>query len=150
MGTNLDELKAVKKQINDLKKDAAKKVKELFHVAVAELFKENPKLTSISWTQYTPYFNDGDTCEFSSGHDYCDINGVNEDDWEDEDEDEEDSESEDSELPEVTEAEMKVLKKVVSDFMKHWDDDDMYDLFGDHVQVTVTAKGIETEDYEHE
>jgi hypothetical protein len=30
-------------------------------------FDANPYVASISWRQYTPYFNDGDSCEFSVG-----------------------------------------------------------------------------------
>lgn len=30
-------------------------------------FDANPHVASISWRQYTPYFNDGDACEFSVG-----------------------------------------------------------------------------------
>jgi hypothetical protein len=33
------------------------------------LITENDMISSISWTQYTPYFNDGNTCEFQ-------VNGV--------------------------------------------------------------------------
>lgn len=29
------------------------------------VFNKNPNLTAIVWTQYTPYFNDGDSCVFS-------------------------------------------------------------------------------------
>ena len=28
------------------------------------MFEKYPFLTSLTWTQYTPYFNDGHTCEF--------------------------------------------------------------------------------------
>jgi hypothetical protein len=31
-----------------------------------ELFAQAPKLKSVSWTQYTPYFNDGEECTFSA------------------------------------------------------------------------------------
>lgn len=30
-----------------------------------EFFEQNPLAHSIEWTQYTPYFNDGDACEFT-------------------------------------------------------------------------------------
>lgn len=30
-----------------------------------EIFDEFPAIKKIGWTQYTPYFNDGDACEFS-------------------------------------------------------------------------------------
>ncbi len=46
-----------------------KELKECFKDALKEsadiLFQKYPKLESFSWAQYTPYFNDGDPCEFS-------------------------------------------------------------------------------------
>lgn len=39
--------------------------RNLFGAAVDELFQECPEIHSLRWTQYTPYFNDGDVCEFS-------------------------------------------------------------------------------------
>lgn len=39
------------------------KLAELTKVA----FEENPRLRAICWTQYTPYFNDGEPCEFRMG-----------------------------------------------------------------------------------
>ena len=41
-----------------------------------ELFAQAPKLKSVSWTQYTPYFNDGDSCEFSAHTSDLAINGA--------------------------------------------------------------------------
>jgi hypothetical protein len=39
----------------------------LFKEITKEFFDKNPGITGVVWTQYTPYFNDGDTCEFSVG-----------------------------------------------------------------------------------
>lgn len=35
-------------------------------VGLMPVFEKYPFLGSICWTQYTPYFNDGDVCEFTS------------------------------------------------------------------------------------
>lgn len=40
------------------------KQRALFHEICDEVFNSCPSLNTISWTQYTPYFNDGDPCEF--------------------------------------------------------------------------------------
>ena len=37
---------------------------ELFKQTTKEFFDSNPAITAVVWSQYTPYFNDGDTCEF--------------------------------------------------------------------------------------
>ena len=40
------------------------KMKAEFEPIFQEFFKAFPEIKMIAWTQYTPYFNDGDTCEF--------------------------------------------------------------------------------------
>lgn len=142
MMSSLEKFREAKKEIKDLKKKLKSQVKDVFYAAVKELFNEYPDLKSISWTGYTPYFNDGDTCEFSSNHEYPDINGVG--DWADPTEEEAEA------YEKIDKKVRDKMEKAVRTFMKEWDDDDMYDLFGDHVQVTVTKKGISTEHYDHD
>lgn len=43
---------------------------QLFKETTKVFFAENPSVKAIVWNQYTPYFNDGDTCEFSVGEPY--------------------------------------------------------------------------------
>lgn len=38
--------------------------KDAFSNACKEVFEQHQKLESFSWTQYSPFFNDGDACEF--------------------------------------------------------------------------------------
>ena len=72
---------AAQKKYQDLREQivaARKKMQEtakgLFTEMSAELFADNPELVSFSWTtQYTPYFNDGDVCEFRCNGDYPSI-----------------------------------------------------------------------------
>lgn len=53
-----------------------------------EIFEQNPDLLAVRWHQYTPYFNDGDPCEFGVGEPYFRIAGFeDENDWEYSDED---------------------------------------------------------------
>ena len=125
------------------------------------MFEETPKLKSFAWTQYTPYFNDGDTCYFSANTDYLTINGEHEDDatwsqekkvisWGTYNRDkriyegriEQDNPEYDKELSEAVD---KVKK-----FLNLFDDKFYQDQFGDHTMVTVTPNGIDTEDYEHD
>ena len=46
--------------------DAQASLKEAFK----EVFDKFPSITAFVWTQYTPYFNDGEPCEFSVGEVY--------------------------------------------------------------------------------
>lgn len=38
--------------------------KGIIHQVIHEFMEQNPKVISLRWTQYTPYFNDGEPCEF--------------------------------------------------------------------------------------
>ncbi|QGT54384.1 hypothetical protein b3_0140 [Synechococcus phage B3] len=75
----------------EFQKQAQVKLKELF----TEFWEKNPGVKAAFWTQYAPYFNDGDPCTFSvhdtlftnaEGEDLDDINcedyeGEKEDIW---------------------------------------------------------------------
>ena len=73
-------LKEKQKEISDLKKQMIVESNSIFTDLTKEFFDENPELESFGWNQYTPYFNDGDTCEFSANTDYIYINGEHVDD----------------------------------------------------------------------
>ena len=47
-----------------LQKEFQTTAQALFKETTKEFFDQNPLVNAIVWTQYTPYFNDGDTCEF--------------------------------------------------------------------------------------
>lgn len=62
----LDELKA---ELDAAKAAYKKKAGELLIQVYADFFEAAPMINQIYWTQYTPYFNDGDPCVFG----VCDI-----------------------------------------------------------------------------
>jgi hypothetical protein len=47
--------------LNEFSKKATEKLKEVFN----EFWDSNPEIKVVTWTQYAPYFNDGDACVFS-------------------------------------------------------------------------------------
>lgn len=131
---------------------------------------DDPTIVEFGWTQYTPYFNDGDTCEFG-------VNGL----WVKTTDDVEWSEGGDFDSYELEVAyEHRSLGQIESD----WDevarkyvnkryegpDEDRYNrckeldralqsgafetellkTFGDHAQVTVSKNGIEVDSYSHD
>lgn len=53
------------KQIADIKEKMCNESKQYIEQACKELFDACPEVHQIHWTQYTPYFNDGESCEFS-------------------------------------------------------------------------------------
>jgi hypothetical protein len=123
---------ATKNQIKELRKNIKKQAKDFFSDASKGLFESYPELISFRWTQYTPYFNDGDPCVFSANTEYPYLNGS----------DDEFFSSKDEPLNKAGKAVIKLLKT--------FEDEDYEMMFGDHCQVTVTRNGIDVEEYEHE
>ena len=106
-----------------------------------ELFTTLPKIQAVRWTQYTPYFNDGDECVFGLASLFIKYEGMNPEDAEDGDGfvycyDYGDD--------------AKVSKQFAKWFNTLWDDDIFLSAFGNHMQITVTPEGIETSEYEHD
>jgi hypothetical protein len=159
----LQEITVIKTEIEKLRKEAKEKVESIFKTAALELFTEYPNLKRFSWTQYTPYFNDGDPCTFRSSHYYPAISFTSTVVEEDEDYDDYEEEWSDYKyydysnkkrtlkpgLSKEQRAEIKTAKAVL-DFLGTFDDEDMENLFGDGYKVIITSKGIEVEDYDHD
>lgn len=64
---NFDELN---EQIKLAMKNMQDKSKGLIEAAANKFLNSCPDVKGVHWTQYTPYFNDGEACEFSV-HDFC-------------------------------------------------------------------------------
>ena len=62
----LDQYKQIQTQIEALQAQAKVYARDIVHKSTAEYFERYGHIIeAISWTQYTPYFNDGESCEFS-------------------------------------------------------------------------------------
>lgn len=148
-----DNLKAFEKQ----KKDLIKNVKKDLKSVLKELFSTIPEIKSIYWTQYSPYFNDGDSCTFSlntiliSNTDkaFVDYEGEELDDYLEEDEDSDkfwviDYYSIDKQyIP--NKEHLKLLKDFVNALYKS--EELLEEIFGNHVKVIGTKSGFRVEDY---
>lgn len=75
----LETIKAEIAAFDEKRKALVSELQKQFPGMFVELFKPAPTLKSIGWTQYTPFFNDGDSCEFSVNLDTFWINGANSD-----------------------------------------------------------------------
>lgn len=127
---------------------------------------------SFGWTQYTPYFNDGDPCIFGIREPwFLTVKDVGED-FDIEDFDEYDYEI--SGHPTLGEVEyswsvvngknVRVIKSYEGEHRESWDrcnaldeaiDSDAFDqvlleAFGDHASVTISRSGIQVEFYSHD
>jgi hypothetical protein len=90
MTTSIDAFIAEFAEIQaQFQRDAQVKLKELFN----EFWEKNPGIKTVFWTQYSPYFNDGDPCTFSvsdalfTNAEGEDLNDINYEDYEGEKED---------------------------------------------------------------
>lgn len=157
---NMWEFVRLQKQVDDAEKQLAKLEKDnpgichaYFHSLTKQLFEENPRLYSFNWNQYTPSWNDGDTCYFSAHTSDPNINGVDHSDMfygdEDytEDYDKEAAGAGEAPLP-MTKDEAKAVLKAVVDFLSPFKDTQLEHWFGDGVKITVTRKTIAVEEYD--
>lgn len=152
----------------ELRKQFQDKAQALFKNITKEFFDKNPGVNALVWTQYTPYFNDGDTCEFNVNE----VTFTNAPDpenirWEEYEGDEEgvwaatnikyvletDREwyKETADLinknggVDVTSCEL-MSRAITSGEME----DVMLAMFGDHVKVIATREGFDVEDFDHD
>jgi len=127
--TELDIFEAKKKQlVEELRKE--------FPRMFAELFNKSKCIESVSWTQYTPYFNDGDECVFSANTDWLNLNGEY---YYSRDKIEGWDKTEEAIIQEIK----NVLGSIPEDFFR--------ELFGDHAQITLKKNGdIIVTEYEHD
>lgn len=141
----------------ELQKKFQATAQALFKETTKEFFDKNPNVTAIVWTQYTPYFNDGDTCEFSV-NDATFTNAPDPENvrWGDYDGDEEVA-ADGSEIfaweswgdaPEGLNVEMcKAFGRMIGSSEM---EDVMKAMFGDHVKVVATREGFDVDDYDHD
>ena len=146
----IDQLAAEHKKF---KEEFTEKAKNAMRSAFSVFFTENPTVTKIVWTQYTPYFNDGDPCVFGVNDMYFSLNTDPERDPDD-DNDEDNMHGNwfydnggklvDPVAPQR--ATFVAFTKSVSTLP----DEIFLDAFGDHVRVIATITGFDVQEYEHD
>lgn len=58
-------LKAQTEEFNRQRKELVEGLRVNFQALFSDTFENYPEISHFRWEQYTPYFNDGDSCEFS-------------------------------------------------------------------------------------
>ena len=114
-----EKFESFKKQVEDLRMQLQKTGEQFLIEHFKETFAKYPNLKQVQWTQYTPYFNDGEECTFSSNHQWAEIEGI------------------DGEL-DYNSKEYKEIKENIREFLSQFDDELLKNLFGDHVEIIVT------------
>lgn len=160
----LRDLEEKTKEINQIKEDLMSKLRPKLQGIFKDFLEKYPQIKYIQWQQYTPYFNDGEECvfhvydlhAFTEHEDECDYEGSFPiyDFYFERSSDHHNTELD--ALINVFDCDDETLKTINSEFesiseaFEKIPEDIMRDLFGDHSQVTVTTKGISTEEYDHE
>jgi len=143
-----EELKKMNAEIEALKKQHLERSKGMFSEVANKLFEKHTVLESFGWRQYTPYFNDGDECTFSAHTSEPNMNGM--DSYDDELYCKVNSQNWKGEKYEQFDPALGAAYDDVKEFLANVDDSVLRDLFGDHVQITVTKDGTEVDDYNHD
>jgi hypothetical protein len=110
-----------------------------FQEHLKEFFEKNPEVESLRWTQYTPYFNDGDECHFRVNEMTAKGPGIKGYAWDDD-------------FVSGYSIEDKKVKDAVESLGSEFDSmpEVLLMAFGDHQQITASRNGIEVERYDHE
>lgn len=152
-----DNLSKLIEDYNEAKRQFASTAQEEFKRVLKNYFDECPEIKTIRWSQYTPYFNDGETCEFNVNDPYF----SNADPKFLSDYGELEVELEKDDEPLFSDYNLKREEKVSQNTAKLSEElskiicsqameDVMLAMFGDHACVTVTRDGIDVEEYDHE
>ena len=127
----------ITEKFNELRKEIKKLGSEAFHQELKPLFEKYPQVLSVRWNQYTPYFNDGETCEFSVNTAQIQTaeNGGFQEYW--------DFESEDIFHRKPAEEFRDLLSSI--------EDEIFLITFGDHAEITISRDGtVEVDRCDHD
>ena len=157
----LKELRRKNSEIRKLKSETLKISQSIFDDFRGHIFDKYSELESFGWTQYTPYFNDGEACIFYANTDYIYINNECAEDsnwyskenvvswgtWNSESRSYEGrvSEPNDNYNQELVDACGEIV-----DFLGNFDNDFYLSKFGDHAEITVTKDSVDISDYDHD
>jgi hypothetical protein len=154
----MSKIKELQKKMKDLKAEMKKEGRGALKEAFKELFESHPVLEAVQWEQYTPYFNDGDSCTFSVNDMYPvfvlteDQKKILGDEADTEDAGELWYDFEYGDLKKTMTPEQKAASKALTKLVKDLGDmdDTLEDLFGDHVAIRATKRGFTVKVYEHD
>lgn len=157
----LEELRKKNKEIERLKNEALDLANEAFEEFSKGIFDRYDRIESFAWNQYTPYFNDGDSCVFSANTDYIKINEeyAEECEWFSEknilsygtfDRESKTYVGRVEEENKLYDPELCAAAKEIQQFLGSMTDDFFIKRFGDHSEITVTRQGVEVDEYDHD
>ena len=115
--------------------------KELLIVEIRAFFDRHPQVDGIRWSQFTPYFNDGEPCYFSVNEPLLLITDLTE----------EEQRACDDEFWLGSWNYINSRRELFEDIPNVFDEDTLRELFGDHAQVTIHRDGrVEVTECDHD
>lgn len=163
-----NKLKGLIEAQTNLRKEFQSQAQSAFKEVVKEFFDTNTGINLVTWTQYTPYFNADESCEFRMDEPYfSNIKDVNELDYGEYSGEEDSIWSTSSPVAHLqgrntwdkdTSAKVQATEGLnaesIQEFMDILNLSEMTDIFeamfGDRVRVTLTRAGIEVDEYSHD
>lgn len=130
--------------VSKKRQELTEQMKVVLSEGIKEFMIEHPEVKALGWTQFTPYFMDGEECVFSVNDLHVSFTDEREDSLYDEG-----WEELYSDCPENVDTKLWDQLHKFEDLL-HKAEEDLRAAFGDHVQVIITQDGIVTEEYEHE
>lgn len=157
--TNDDIFKGIEETAAELAAARKKHItagKEILKKAFAAIFEKYPDVRAITWTQYTPYFNDGDACVFSVG-DMWILDEAGYKSWQDDGGGYAEEYActrwnynrEDYESP-LSNEQVDEIEDFLSRLRSTVGDDVFEKMFGDHAEITAEREGFKVEEYRHD
>lgn len=158
MPLNTIKLAQLKTRLEEMREEIKKEARSVFTEGVKDVFESFPQLHAISWRQYTPYWCDGDICEFSAQtyepNLYIKVpQDMSAESWP---EAEGQIELEDGTLVAYYDgwnmpSEFRDIQKAIGKFLGELSNDDFLAMFGDHAEVVIYADGTQrVMEYDHE
>lgn len=153
-----------------LKKQFQADAQEMFRGITKEFFDKNPSITAFKWAQYTPYFNDGDPCEFRVNaptftnapldeldevSSYGEYEGETEGVWATDTvrwvlESDSEYNKDSKHLLQASNVDVDSCEKMSGMIQCDEMEEVMLDMFGDHVEIVATRNGFDVEEYDHD
>lgn len=137
MTETLNKFATLTDQYNQAKADISNQIQEAFKEFSKEIFSKYSALKSFSWHQYTPYFNDGDSCVFRvrTNNRSLELNGLSFYDL----------------GRDQAELELKKSAEEISYILGQIDDEVMLAMYGDHAKITINRDGTaQVDEYHHD
>lgn len=145
MATTMEQFKAMRDELN---KKIEEEGRAALQASFSAFFTDHPEVHALKWTQYTPYFNDGDACTFRL-HAAKYLPAASAQTWADDDEGW--VRSEDFLYASTWGDDVAPAARAVSEFWKAIEDDGVFEtVFGDHVAVLATREGFVVAEYSHD